>query len=127
VPSCWFITVYQQQNDGAAPASAGATPGTPLAAWQTTGWDGVDWLRELVRQQHAICLTDDGYPTTFTARAAQILPRVLAGPPRARESWAADAHDILSPAWSGKTTIHTDALHACRADEWLLVTAWDES
>ncbi len=38
-----------------------------------------------------------------------------------------DPGDILTGKWEGKTVIDRAAAEQCRLDEWLLVTAWDES
>ncbi len=126
MPLGWHISVYQQQNDSSTPAVFGATHGTRLAVWQT-GISGLDWLDELVKQQHAIALGGNGYPLEYTAMATHILPKLRDDPPEAKAVWSTDEGDILTPQWLGKTTKDIPAMDACRPDEWLIIQAWDES
>lgn len=126
MPLGWHISVYRQQNDGRAPASAGAACGNRLAVWQT-GLGGLDWLNDLVKEQKAVSLGGNGYPTEYTARADHVLPRLLGEPPGAKARWTFDEGDVLLPEWLGKTTKDGEAMRACRPDEWLLIRAWDES
>ena len=126
MPLGWHISVYRQQNDGSAPASFTSAEGTRLAVWQA-GLYGLEWIDELVKQQEAISLGGDGYPVRFTAMAKHIIPRLRGEPPQARDSWAVDPGDVILPGWLGKTTKDSEAMGACRLDEWLLLEAWDES
>jgi hypothetical protein len=122
----WHISVYRQTDGGRTPATATTDPGVRLCVWQT-GFGGLDWLEELVKADHAIDLGGNGYPLRFTATAAQLVPRLLDGPPKARPVWTCEATDILTEKWSGKTVVDRDVAAECRDDEWLLVEAWDES
>jgi hypothetical protein len=126
MPLGWNIGVYRQQNGGSTPASAGAPHGDRLAIWQT-GLGGLDWLDDLVKQQKAIRLGGNGYPTEYTAMADEILPMLRGEPPRAKKRWTFDEGDVILPGWLGKITKDVDAMHACRPDEWLVIQAWDES
>ena len=103
MPLGWHITVFRQQHDESNPADFKSATSTRLAVWQA-GVDGLDWIGELVKQQQAIRLGGDGYPSRFTATAKHIIPRIR-----------------------GKTTKDPDAMKACRPDEWLLIEVWDES
>ncbi len=122
----WWIGVFRQAHGGSAPADADTEPGSRLAVWQT-GWGGLDWLAELVKDGHAIDLGGNGYPSRFTAQCEQLRAQIEGGPPNANSVWAAGVDDIIGPAWLGKTTIDKHAFDNCSADEWLLVEAWDES
>ena len=122
----WHISVYRQQDGGSAPASFGAPTSTRLAVWQT-GLGGLDWIDDLVKQQKAILLGQNGYPTEYTATAAHVVAQLRDGPPEAKAAWTFDAGDIILPGWLGKTTRDPEAIDACRLDEWLIIRAWDES
>jgi hypothetical protein len=126
MPLGWHISIYRQQSDGAAPAAFGTAHGTRLAVWQT-GLGGLDWIVDLVKQQKAIALGGNGYPTEYTAMATHLLARIREGPPDANAVWSFDPGDVLLPGWLGKTTKDLAAMDACRPDEWLLIQAWDES
>jgi hypothetical protein len=56
-----------------------------------------------------------------------LLPHLRTGAPDAREIWQRDIHDVVTGPRVGGTVIHRDIADMCRADEWLLVEAWDES
>jgi hypothetical protein len=122
----WHISVFRQTDGGGSPAAADSKEGVRLAVWQTDV-DGLGWLDELVKANQAIDLGGDGYPYYYTAQAKVLVPRILGGPPRAREHWLLDAGDIVTAAWEGKTFIDRAAVEACAGEEWLLVVVWDES
>jgi hypothetical protein len=122
----WHISVYRQEDGGAAAATAGSSRGTRLAVWQT-GLHGLEWLDELVKSGKAINLGGNGYPLRYTATAEVLVPRIIEKPPEARTPWTSGAGDILTDKWEGKTVIDCAAADECRSEEWLLVEAWDES
>jgi hypothetical protein len=122
----WHISVYRQISNRDSPAKFGAEHGQRLAAWQT-GYSGLDWLEQLVRQKSVIGLGGNGYPVEFTAQLHVIRSAILGGPPNANPVWGFDDGDILLEGWLGKTTIDQDAILSCDPGEWLLVQAWDES
>jgi hypothetical protein len=122
----WHISVYRQTDGGASPATNETPHGERLAVWQT-GVRGLDWLSELSTAGKAIDLGGNGYPWRFTASAEHIIPKIILGPPEARETWHHDAGDILTDKWVGKTQVNGATAAICRPEEWLLVEAWDES
>jgi hypothetical protein len=98
-----------------------------LAVWQT-GWNGLDWLKELAKTGKAIDFHGDGYPTGFTAPAKYLIPWVIGkAPPDANKTWVSGPDDIILPGWIGETVTDPAAAAECQPDEWLLVVAWDES
>ena len=125
----WHISVYRQKDGGGSPAtaeSAESGEGTRLAVWQT-GVDGLDWLRELVKEGKVVDLGGNGYPSLFTATAEVIVPRIVDTPPAARDQWLLDAGDIVTDKWEGKTVVDGAVAAQCPAGEWLIVEVWDES
>ena len=122
----WCISVHRQEDGGASPATAESSRGARLAIWQA-GLGGRDWLDELAKTGKAIDLGGNGYPYRYTATAEHLLKPVTEGPPGAHTSWLFGPYNILMDNWEGKTVIDHAAVAQCRPDEWLLVTAWDES
>jgi hypothetical protein len=122
----WHISVYKQENDGRSPATAMSPKGERLAVWQT-GFNGLDWLDELVKTSRAIDLGGNGYPSRYTATAEYLIPRIIDKPPGALRTWVAGGGDILTNKWEGETVIDHAVAATCRPDEWLLVEVWDES
>jgi len=100
--------------------------GEKLAVWQADV-DGLAWVNELVKDTRALQLAFNGYPNLFVALARDLTRQILQGPPRARSTWTAGLHDVLTPKWQGKTVIETAAIADCSPAEWLVVQAWDES
>jgi len=126
MPIGWHISIFRQENRRGVAAEFDSPLGSPLAVWQT-GWGGLDWVRELVRQGKAIDLGGNGYPLKFTALAEHLLPFVHGTPPEAKKHWSFDSGDVLLPNWLGETTKYPDTIAACSPSEWLVLEAWDES
>ncbi len=122
----WHISVYRQADKRAAPATMKSREGARLAVWQT-GWDGLQWIGELVKEGKAIDLGGNGYPCSYTAIAEHLVPHIIDGPPGAKDTWACGATDIITEKWEGKTMIDQAAVADCNPDEWLMIEAWDES
>lgn len=139
----WLVSVYRLAepnplaSNADVPALAAAFPtwrdresllgrlkrGTRLAVWQTHAF-GLRWIDDLVKNQQALTLADDGYPNVFLALAGHVLPSLLQGPPEANPHWASGSEDLLGPGWAGQTAVDYDAVSRA---EWLFVEAWDES
>jgi hypothetical protein len=122
----WHISVYRQPNGGTTPADPDALLGSRLAVWQG-GLGVLSWFGELVNDGDAIDLGGNGYPTRYTARAEHLIPRIVGGPPGAREHWLRESDDVVDERWLGRTVIDSAVVADCNPDEWLLVVAWDES
>jgi hypothetical protein len=123
----WHISVYRQKGGGDWPATPTSLEGERLAVWQG-GWNGLDWIDELVKAGQAIDLGGNGYPSYYTATAGTLIPLVIEKtPPDARATWAHGPNDILTEKWAGKTVTDPAAAARCHPEEWLLVRVWDES
>jgi hypothetical protein len=123
----WHVSVYRQENGGSSLATKESPiTGPRIAVWQTDPY-GLKWLDELTKEGHAIHYPGGGYPDRYTARAKEIVPRLLEGPPEARETWHRDTGDVITEQWVGKTMINRVEVDACTSDEWLMIEAWDES
>jgi hypothetical protein len=122
----WMIYLSRLKDGGASPGTMQSEKGASLATWQTPA-EGLRWIDELVKSGGITQLGGDGYPYRYTAPAASLLPLIENGPPKANTTWTVGEGDVLDGAWSGKTLLHRDAMAECRAEEWLLIEAWDES
>ncbi|MEQ1610047.1 MAG: hypothetical protein ABL956_13905 [Hyphomonadaceae bacterium] len=63
----------------------------------------------------------------LTARAGDLLPPILQGPPSANPFWLRDPFDVAASAWVRRTQVEKETAAMRTPDEWLLVVAWDES
>jgi hypothetical protein len=78
----------RQRGDRFAPAKRSDERGLRVGVWQT-GLDGLDWIEEVARSK-GYCLRGNGYPCRYTAQARDLLPPIMAAPPRARKPWHHD-------------------------------------
>jgi hypothetical protein len=122
----WHISIYRQENGGKEMAPLRYERGDRIAVWQAR-LDGLAWLDELVEEGRAFRLGQNGYPTSFTVRASDVLPVAAAGPPEARKHWVSGPNDVLTDKWEGRTTFSDELSRRCHPEEWLIVEAWDES
>ena len=99
--------------------------GDRIAVWQADV-AGLRWIDELVNSGAAIAARENGYPSVFYAKAADVVPR-LDAPPGARPVWVSGPNDVLTEKWAGRTVVDRVAAAACAPEEWLLIKAWDES
>lgn len=76
----WNISVKRQLDGGAAPATPSTACGPALAVWQSD-IHGLEWLDALVAEGSARRLEAGSMPTRYTARAADLLPRLQPQPP----------------------------------------------
>lgn len=92
-----------------------------IAVWPT-GFDGLDWIEELV-ESRGVTLRERGYPNTYLLRAGDLVPRIAKRPP----SRSSGEHDVVLHLWEGTTTIDEAALGSCDPREWLLVEVVEAS
>lgn len=121
-----MISVYRQADNLTEPATWDSPRGARIAVWQGQT-AATRWLHDLVSAREAVDLGGNGYPSRMSARAGAVLPVVSIGPPEANETWISGPHDILTPAWAGKTVVNAEVAQACSDDEWLIIEIWDES
>lgn len=123
----WNIGVYRQNDGGVAPAPEKCGNGGRLAIWQAAP-EGLRWIEDLVKAGKAILIaTNGGYPRVYTARAGDMIPTILGGPPYENKVWLREDDDFVTDAWLGKTTIDQGVIDSCNPDEWLHIEVWDES
>lgn len=100
--------------------------GPQLAQWQAAV-AGIHWLHSLVTSGHAVARSNSGYPDRYLVRAIDALP-LIGEPPHANKVWRHDPDDVIDrDSWPGKTTLDEEQRALVDPQDWLLVTAWDES
>lgn len=98
-----------------------------LAAWRY-GYEGIDWLEDLVQNGIIENLGGNGYPTKFRAKARHIIPRLKSGlPPQHLHPEYFQSERYLPPSWNGKLVINQLELDKCYDDDFLTIEAWDQS
>jgi len=106
-------------------AADGGAEEEPLASWMVHP-SGIQWLEDLAAEGKAT-MGGNGYPVWFQARAADILPRIQAGPP-AHEGPCIIGEDYVLPG--GATwdlELDRERIAACPGDAMLDIAAWDQS
>ncbi|MER7468210.1 hypothetical protein [Streptomyces sp. NPDC097981] len=112
-----MIIISSQAPEQRDRATNDARKEATLASWEV-GMHGLDWLTALVQAGKARQLSGNGYPSRYTARAADVLPLLAGGaPPNAAGS----------PYHPRQVTLHPDRMAACPADQELTIDAWDQS
>jgi len=90
----WHISVFRQVDGGTSPAREGAEEGARLAVWQADV-GGLRWLDALVEAGQAVNLGGNGYPSYYTAQAEYLIPRIVDGPPAARDTRMRDPQEVV--------------------------------
>lgn len=112
----WLIIVKPNDNPH----------GCALATWKTSA-SGIDWLLNLVAEGKAIQRKRGGYPNLFLAKAADIVPLIMDGPPRHRDPVVIGDDYISKGGWTRQFELHPAQVDACGPDELLSIEAWDQS
>ena len=97
-----------------------------LAQWEI-GLGGLTWLDKLVDLGKAVPLSQGGYPSRYTAKASDVLPFIIDGPPGHTGPAVVGDDYALPPNWKGNFQIHKDRAARCAPDQPLTIDAWDQS
>lgn len=114
----WDISIYRQTNERLSPATAESHSGARLAVWND-GLGGLNWVEELVKEDKAIDLGGQGYPSRYTATAENIIPRI--------PHWVEELSRERRTSIMYEYDFDRGVADTCRPEEWLLVEAWDSS
>jgi hypothetical protein len=110
----WEIFVTRQGSDAL------------VATWRT-GTGGLEWLNNLVKAHRAVDLGGNGYPMRYSVAAGVILPILTKTLPPNNSPMVIGEDYVLPPGWSEEVQLNAENAAACRADEQLMVEAWDQS
>jgi hypothetical protein len=95
-----------------------------MISW-STGFDGLDWLDELVKQGLAQDLGGSGYPSYYKAKAQVVLKALSIETPINKGQTIMDDENVLSADWRSK--IDTSELAKLKPNQQLIIEAWDLS
>jgi len=102
----WRIVIRQGQSDEREHT---------LADWEA-GLSGLRWIEELIAAGKAQQLRSDGYPNRYQARAADVLPLI-----EEVTSKIDFTYKLFKPKF------RQERIAACTPDEWVTISAWDQS
>lgn len=96
-----------------------------LATWTSGGFDGLDWIDNLVSEAKAEDLGGNGYPIYYKAQAQVILNALAMDTPKKEGQTIMDDENVLSTDWRSK--IDTSELAKLKPNQELIIEAWDLS
>ena len=124
----WGISIWRPIDPSGTPAHKrqGFIGGWEVAG---LGHEGLEWIEELVSAGRALCLGGNGYPLTYKVRAPILAEALRSGVPRPGVGGTVIVGEDYATRGGTVTDFEIDwaVLDACRADEEVLVEAWDLS
>lgn len=96
-----------------------------LATWFVDP-GGLHWLDDLVQAGKATA-EGNGYPFRFHARAGDVLPLILDGPPDHEGPFIVGEDYVLPGAATWEVELDREQIAQCRPEEMLRIVAWDQS
>ena len=96
-----------------------------LAKWTSGGFDGLDWIEDLVNKAKAEDLGGSGYPFYYKAKAQFVLEALSSLSPKTKNQTIISDDYLLSADWHSK--IDTSEIEKCNPNQLLIIEAWDLS
>ena len=96
-----------------------------IATWTSGGFDGLDWIDNLVSEAKAEDLGGNGYPIYYKAQAQVVLQALATDTPNNKGQTIMDDESVMSSDWRSK--IDTSELAKLKPNQQLLIEAWDLS
>ena len=100
--------------------------GKSMISW-STGFDGLSWLDELVKQGLAQDLGGSGYPNKYSGKASIILPKIVPSLPNYEGKLVIGDDYVLEGGENWAININQPKIDACKPDEQLIIEVWDKS
>lgn len=122
----WWIRVYAQTPEQIEAATPEEGRAAVLAQWEA-GLGGLRWIERLVESGRAQRLSAGGYPNRYIARAADLLPLLVNGPPSHEGPAMIGDDDVLPAHRRGTFERFADRIDAVSPEQVLTVEAWDQS
>ncbi len=120
----WHINVFKTNLDKFV-AYDSSTNELRIASW-STGMNGIDWLKKLSQESLIQELGGNGYPYRFSAKASVIIPKINFDPLISADLIISD--QCLLDEYERQTLkIDVVKISKCRANDLLLIEAWDQS
>jgi len=96
-----------------------------LVTWSSSGFNGLDWIDNLVSQAKAEDLGGDGYPFYYKVQAQFVLQALARNTPKNKGQTIMDDESVLSSDWPSK--IDTSEIAKLKPNQQLIIEAWDLS
>ena len=96
-----------------------------LATWTSGGFDGLDWIDNLVSEAKAEDLGGNGYPIYYKAQVQVVLKALAVDTPKNEGQTIMDDENVMTSDWRSK--IDTSELAKLKPNQQLLIEAWDLS
>ena len=100
--------------------------GKSIISW-STGFDGLSWLDELVKQGFAQELGGSCYPNKYSCKASIILPKIVPNLPSYEGKLVIGDDYVLEGGENRAIKIDYSKIEACEPDEQLKIEVWDMS
>ena len=97
-----------------------------MISW-STGFDGLAWLDELVKQGLAQDLGGSGYPNKYSGKASIILPKIVPSLPSYEGKLVIGDDYVLEVGKNWEIKINQSKIDACEPDQQLTIEVWDMS
>jgi hypothetical protein len=96
-----------------------------LATWTSGGFDGLDWIDNLVSEAKAEDLGGNGYPIYYKAQVQVVLKALAVDTPKNEGQTIMDDENVMTSDWRSK--IDTSEIAKLKPNQQLLIEAWDLS
>jgi hypothetical protein len=97
----------------------------PLATWISGGFDGLDWIDNLVSQAKAEDLGGNGYPLYYKVQAQFVLQALATDTPKNKGQTIMDDENVLFS--DRRSKINISELAKLKSNQQLIIEAWDLS
>jgi len=97
-----------------------------IASWMT-GWQGTDWIRDLVKEGKAQDLgANGGFPHAFSVQAKVLRPFLTEGVPQEGGGVTVGENFVIASRGVWDLNIDFEKLKQCQDDDVLEIDAWDQ-
>ena len=96
-----------------------------LATWSSGGFDGLDWIDNLVSEAKAEDLGGNGYPIYYKAQAQVVLQALATDTPKNKGQTIMEDENVITSDWQSK--IDTSEIAKLKPNQQLIIEAWDLS
>jgi hypothetical protein len=96
-----------------------------VATWTSGGFDGLDWIDNLVSEAKAEDLGGNGYPIYYKAQVQVVLKALAVDTPKNEGQTIMDDENVMTSDWRSK--IDTSEIAKLKPNQQLLIEAWDLS
>ncbi len=96
-----------------------------LLTWTSGGFDGLDWIDNLVNQAKAEDLGGNGYPFYYKVKAQFVLQALATDTPKNKGQTIIGDDYVMSSDW--RTSIDLSMIKKCDPNQQLIIEAWDLS